>query len=141
MANILDRFKKNVIGSGSSINDYTAVITPSGDFKRISGFTAILNSWNNILLTPVGSYDHDPEYGSNIHKFVFEPLDSKTSEKIKKEIKRCVSNYTNGASISRIDVKFLSGGKGFSADIFVDYEDEQGRLSINMDEAKAFNIL
>jgi hypothetical protein len=49
LANLLDKFKKNVIGSNNTINDYTSVITPSGDFKRITNFEAILKRSNFII--------------------------------------------------------------------------------------------
>ena len=75
MANLIDKFKKNVVGSGNKIADYTCKLSSSGEFKRISDLEAILNSWNNILLTPKRTYDHDPEYGSDLYKFVFEPSD------------------------------------------------------------------
>ena len=141
MANLLDKFKKSVIGSNDTINDYTSVITPSGDFKRITNFEAILNAWNNILLTPVGSYDHDPEYGSNLHKYVFEPVDNETVDGIKSEIRRCITTYNNQASISSITVKFLRDKKGFSFDILVELDNQEGQLSIVIDEASSFNVI
>ena len=141
MANILDKFKKNVIGSNSKIADYTCTISPSGDFKRIHDFTAILNNWNNILLTPVGSYDHDPEYGSNLHKYVYEPVDNDTVEGIKNEIRRCITSYNDQADISRIDVKFLKDNKGFSFDIIAYLNDQEGSITITIDESSSFKII
>jgi len=141
LANNLDKFKKNVVGSNSKINDYTPTITSSGDFKRVTDFTSILNSWNNILLTPIGTYDHDPLYGSNLHKYVFEPVDNETVEGIKHEIKRSIGAYNNQAEISSINVNFLAGGKGFSIDINVDFGNQNGQLTIDVTEPASFKVM
>ena len=42
MANLLDRFNKQVIGSDVIIYDYLAKIIASGDFKRIRDIDVIL---------------------------------------------------------------------------------------------------
>jgi hypothetical protein len=56
MANLLNRFFDQVIGSSQKIRDYIAIISSRGDFKRIEDLSVILSSWNNILLTPRRSY-------------------------------------------------------------------------------------
>lgn len=140
MANLLDKFKKSVIGSKFKIADYTCKLTPSGDFRRITQLEAILNSWNNILLTPKRTYDHDPEYGSDLYKFIFEPSDIQTMEAIRNEIKTSLEIYDNRAAPSKIDVKFLREKKGFSVDVFVEYEDQEGQLSAIIDDTTYFNL-
>jgi phage baseplate assembly protein W len=140
LASILDKFKKSVIGSINIPQDYTPVIDQSGDFHRITGLNVVLNSWNDVLLTPVGTYDHDPAYGSNLYKYVFEPADITTSNAIKDEIKSCLSTYDDRASVSSIDVKFLKNGKGFSFNVFVEYNNQQGQLSGKIDESSYFNF-
>jgi len=141
LATNIDKFKKSVIGAKGTINDYTSFIVPSADFKQITNFSVILTSWNNILVTPIGSYDHDPEYGSNLHKYVFEPLDNQTADEIKNEVRRCLNSYTSQAEINSINIIFLGAGKGFSVNIIATYKDEQGELNINIDEASSFNII
>jgi phage baseplate assembly protein W len=140
LANLLDKFKKNVIGSRNKVSDYTAKLTPSGEFQRVSDLYAILNSWNNILLTPKGSYDHDPEYGSILYKYIFDPADNQTMEAIRNEVKTCLITYDNRATITEIDVKFLKDKKGFAVNIFVDYQNEEGQLSAVIDNMTYFNV-
>ena len=50
MSNLLDRFQKHIVGSDGKFADYTSIISPKGDFKRISDLEVILNSWKNILI-------------------------------------------------------------------------------------------
>jgi hypothetical protein len=61
MASYIGKFKRNVIGSEGRISDYIPKIIAKGDFKRINDLQVILNSWNNILMTPKGSYLLDPD--------------------------------------------------------------------------------
>lgn len=139
MANLLDKFKKNVVGSKYKIADYTCKVNPAGDFKRITNLEVILNSWNNILLTPKGSYDHDPEYGSLLYQYIFEPADNETMEAIRNEIKTSLEIYDNRASISEILVTFLKDNKGFSVDVYASYGDEEGSLAAIIDDTSYFN--
>lgn len=140
MANLLDRFKKNVIGSRGNISDFTSVISSSGDFKRVVDFETIMLSWNNILLTSTRSYDHDPEYGSDLYKMIFEPADEITKEKIKNEIITKLTKYDDRATPTSIVVDFLNNRKGFSVDIQVKYRGKKDQLQIIINESKYFKF-
>ena len=140
MANPLDKFKKSVVGSGSNFYDYTSKINSSGDFQRIENFEVILNSWNNILLTPKRTFDHDPTYGSELYKYIFEPSDNETMDGIKNELKNSLNTYNDRVSISNIDIKFLSNNKGFSVNITVSYKGNVGNLSLLINENTYLNF-
>ena len=140
MANLLDKFKKNVIGSSGKYIDYTAKLNSSGEFHRITNLETILNSWSNILLTPKRSYDHDPEFGCDLYKYVFEPCDTETVNSVKNEIRSSLEIYDNRAVPSKIDVLFLRDKKGFTVDIYVDYGDDEGQLSVIIDDSTYFNL-
>lgn len=126
MANIEDKFTSSVIGSSGDIFDYNDIITSSGDFKRTSKLAVVMKSWNNILLTQRRSYTHDPEYGSDLYKYVFEPSDNLTIQMIIQEVKNTLILYDDRATITSIDVSFLSNKKGFVVDIGVEYKGEKG---------------
>lgn len=135
MANLLSRFKKQVIGSDTAIFDFLPKITASGEFKRVRDIDVIITSWNNILLTPRRTYINDPEYGSDLHKMIFEPADDTTTERIKDEIERSIGYYDDRAIITDITVTLMSNGKGFSVDISVEYEGDEGTLSVKFDDS------
>lgn len=134
MTTILDKFKDSSIGSSGRIMDFSSKINPSGDFTKLYDLDVILNSWSNILLTPKESYDHDPEFGSNLFLLIFDPADSKTEEAIKEEIIRATTTYDNRATIDSIDVAFMSNQKGFSVSIVVNYYGYKNNMSLNFDE-------
>ncbi len=140
MANLLDRFRKDVIGSREVDADYLPKIASSGDFERIKNLDAIINSWNNILLTPRRSYPYDPSYGSDLYKLIFDPVDEETVERIDDEVMNALQYYDDRAAIESSNITFLRNGKGFTIDIAVNYKGEHGSLSVVISE-RAFSGL
>jgi phage baseplate assembly protein W len=134
MANLLDRFKVSVVGSDDTIRDYLPTIEAKGDFQSTTNLNVIINSWKNILLTPRRNYPHDPEYGSDLYKMVFDPLDEITVQRIEDEVYITIQRYDNRAFIEDIDIKYLKLEKGVSLDIYVDYKGEKGLLSLILNE-------
>ena len=135
MSNLLDRFRKDVIGSESKLLDFLPKITSAGDFQKISNINVIISSWNNILITPRRTHLHDPEYGSDLHLMVFQPIDDQTVDQIKREIEYRIEKYDNRALIENIDVRLLSNRKGFEVDVYIGYEGEEGTLSLTFDDS------
>ena len=141
MANLLDRFRTQVIGSENSLRDYLSVIASIGDFKRIDDINVIINSWNNILLTPRGSYLHDPEFGSDLYKYVFEPSDDSTVDGIKREVIDRISLYDDRASIEDVNVSISNNGKRISLSILINYQGEKGTLDVKFDDTTFADFL
>lgn len=141
MANILNRFFDEVIGSADSIKDYVSIISARGDFKRIRDLQVILVSWNNILLTPTRTYVLDPDFGSDLYKYVFDPVDEGTVESIKTEVIGKISLYDDRAAIEEVEVKVMRGGKGYEINIVADYEGTKGTLTVSVDDTTFANIL
>lgn len=134
MANILDKFKTGIVGSNDKLADYDCVISPSGDFTRITGVNVIVKSWINILKTPVGTYDHDPEYGCDLYKYVFEPVDEVTKERIEQVIYDQLFRYEDRGKLKNVNVLFYKNRKGFRVDMTVDYEGQEKEVTIDFDE-------
>ena len=141
MANLLNRFFDEVIGSGDKIRDYIAIISSRGDFKRIEDLNVILTSWNNILLTPRRSYLLDPEFGSDLYKYVFDPVDDTTIESIRNEVIETIRFYDNRATITDVQVRIMENGKGYSLDIVADYNGTSGSLTVKFDDTTFADFL
>ncbi len=141
MANLLDRFKTQVIGSQEKLRDYLSVIASIGDFKRIDDLNVIINSWNNILLTPRGTYLHDPEFGSDLYKYVFEPADSATVESVKNEVVDAISLYDDRATIEDVQVELSNNGKRMTVRLFINYQGEKGTLDVKFDDTTFADFL
>ena len=135
MANLLSRFNKQVIGSDVYIYDYLPKITATGDFKRVRDIDVIISSWNNILTTQRRTYFFDPEYGSDLFKILFEPVDDTTVERIKTEVVTRLTMYDNRATIEDIEIILNSTKKGYTVNVFVEYEGETGTLSVKFDDS------
>jgi phage baseplate assembly protein W len=141
MASILDKFINNSIGARGRITDYTSTITPSGDFDRIYELNAILMSWNTILITPLRSYTYDPDFGSELYKYVFEPCDDFTKDEIQNEIKLRLTTYDDRASIESIDISYFPNKKGFTVNIIANYQGTTGSLNTPIDQSTYYNFL
>jgi len=137
MANPLSRFHLASRTRTSEIRyfDYVPTTNKVDDFVRIEDIDVIINSWNNILLTPRGTYDHDPNYGSGLFELIFEPVDGSTKNIIKNEILDSVYHYDNRARIKHINVTFIKGSsskKGFNVEIDVEYRGTVKKLTLDV---------
>jgi phage baseplate assembly protein W len=135
MANILERFIKSARGTDVQPHDFIPYISSIGDFKRIRDIDVIINSWNNILLTPLGSYIADPNFGSNLYKLIFEPADSGTVQAIKTEVETRITNYDARGEILNIHIVMLPNKKGFNVNLECGFRGERGELSIKFDDS------
>ncbi len=55
-----------------------------------------------LLLTEKGERYYEPDYGTNLLKYIFEPNDSTTASDIEQEIKTTVSQYIPSLKIKKI---------------------------------------
>ena len=130
MANILDKFNFTSVGSSGRIMDFVSVLSSSGDFNKVYDLDAIITSWKNILTTPKGSMDHDPEFGSNLYLKIFDPADNTTKESIKLDIVQSLAVFDDRAKIKDIKINFLKNSKGFNVDIVVNYQGSHTKISV-----------
>lgn len=140
MADLLKRFNQTVSGSNSKIGDYKSKIEAKGDFKRIDDLEVIINSWNNILITPRRTYQYDPEYGSDLYKLVFEPGDDITAERIKDEVVITLLKYDDRAFLSDINVLFFQDRKAFMVSATVEFDGDTADLQVIFDDTTYFKF-
>jgi len=55
-----------------------------------------------LLLTQRGERYYEPDYGTNLLKYLFEPNDTSTAQDIEEEIKRTVSLYIPVLTINKV---------------------------------------
>jgi len=139
--NSLDKFLKSAVGSTGRIVDYTSTIQANGDLEKVADLNAILLSWNNILTTPLRTYVFDPEFGSELYKYIFEPADDATIENIKQEISYRLMLFDDRALVTSVNVRFLTNMKGFNVDVFVDYSGAKGHLTTTVTENNLFQLM
>jgi hypothetical protein len=78
---------------------------PNGGFlSKKSGVDLIKGAVKQLLLTERGERIMLPNFGCNLRKFLFQPLDESTFEGIKREIQYSFKKYIVGAQISKLAV-------------------------------------
>lgn len=132
-------FFKNVPGSNYKLKDIDSIIDGKGDFREIYDINVIVNSINNILNIPKGSYICDPNYGVGLEKYLFEPADDITRQNILNEVKNAISNYEKRANI-QTEIYFFSNKRGFQIRMSVSMDGVAKELKVNIVENLIKNI-
>ena len=123
-----------------SFRDFTQSICSSGDFSKNKNLNTILNSWRNILLTPRGSYDHDPTYGSDIHKLIMEPVDENTENRLQQEITNSLGHYDNRVMIKSMQIFKLKDMHGFAVKISAEYDGQSDEVTIALTSPTSVSV-
>jgi phage baseplate assembly protein W len=77
----------------------------SGQFlKKASDTELIRNQLRQLLLTSRGERVMLPAYGTNLRRYLMEPLDQATLSQIKREILESFSRYAPNVSLAKIQV-------------------------------------
>jgi phage baseplate assembly protein W len=67
-----------------------------------------------LLLTKKGERYYEPDYGTNLLKYIFEPNDNLEAGDIEKEIKTIVSTYIPALTINSVTFNWLTDDEGNS---------------------------
>ena len=76
-----------------------------GDVKLLINEEAIANSIENILLTRVGERVMNPEFGSYLWRYLFDPVSQDNGYKIGLEAYRAVKRWERRVEVDRVDVE------------------------------------
>lgn len=85
----------------------------------------------HIILTPKGQRLRDPEFGTNLIRFIFEPNDTETYNGIKSEITEAVGRYMPNVSFKDIQVLQPEGEEtGHGTVINIKYSVKKGNTEV-----------
>lgn len=89
----------------------------AGWFSKESGISLIRNNLTQLLSTDLGSRVMLPEFGVNLKKYLFQPMDEQLFESIKREILGAVYKYAKNVKVLKIKVLLLDeyGPEGYQA--------------------------
>ena len=79
--------------------------------------SAIKQAIVNLLLTNKGERVMQPNYGSDIRSFLFEPLDFGTAVQIKNSINYCLNTFEPRIAVNGIEVLPSYEDNGFSVEL------------------------
>jgi uncharacterized protein len=111
------------MANGKYINiDYPFKNSPQGFFLNLnsSDEKAIKADLMHLLLTRKGQRLYNPDFGTDLLKFIFEPNDSMTLEDIKLEVIGSVKKYLPNLTINKISVT-QDDNSEYAAVIRIDY--------------------
>tara|TARA_R100000152_G_C6612397_1_gene65838 strand:- start:183 stop:563 length:381 start_codon:yes stop_codon:yes gene_type:complete len=76
----------------------------SGDISVRNDAQAIIGSIKNIINTMTGEKKFQPNFGGNIRRLLFEPIDSITTLKIEDGLKRAILEFEPRAILQTVEV-------------------------------------
>ncbi len=133
MAQNLEDFLNKRSGASKDIRDIDSLISPSGDLTELEGIDVIVRSLTNLFLIPKETYVMDPEFGASLYKYIFEPVDIVTKNRIEQDVMNAVRKYEDRADID-FDVLFFKNKKGFMINLKVTYKGTKKEVSVTVDE-------
>ena len=111
------------MANGKYINiDFPFKDSPSGFYLNLNSDTqrAIKADLMHLLLTRKGQRLYNPDFGTDLMKFIFEPNDNLTLEAVKAEVAASVKKYIPKITINNVIVT-QSPNSEYAATIRVDY--------------------
>lgn len=82
----------------------------TGDISPLSEEKAVKGALLNLLRSPVGQKPFDPDYGTNIEKFLYEPADSITESQINEDIAYAIKKFEPRVELVSIESVIVEYG-------------------------------
>ena len=92
----------------------------TGDVVVSKDASAIKQAIVNLLLTNKGEKLFDPEYGSDIRSYLFEPLDYATANQVQSNIRYTIAKWEPRIGVNAIEAVPNYDDNGF--DVYLEYE-------------------
>jgi phage baseplate assembly protein W len=124
-------FQDKVDGKANQIYDYAPSIASTGDLRRTEGIDVAILSIRTLLLTPLGHYPFDPQYGSLLYKKLFEMADNISKDEIEYEVTQRVRQYEDRVKVVGVDSYFAADGKTIIVNVDIERDGVPGKVSLN----------
>ena len=83
----------------------------------------------HVIFTPKGQKLRDPEFGTDLIKYIFDPNDALSWDSIQQEVGEVVGRYVKGVVVNNISI-LQNEENGLGIYVRVDYTINQGYKSI-----------
>ena len=135
------QFDQNIAGNESQIFDYDPYIGNRGDFRKTNDINVVIRSIRTLLMTPLGHYPFDPEYGSLLYKQLFEPFDEVTLEKIDFEIRDRIAQYEDRCKVESVNFAKTQDGKTLVVEVGINRNGVKGKVDLYLsNQQKMFGL-
>ena len=126
-------FDTRTVGTSNLARDILPVLDHSGDFTEIRGKDVIASQIRNLLMTPLGLYPFDPEYGTLLYKQLFEPMDNTTEKQIYYEVRERVLKYVDGVDVLSVNLEWDKKHKSCTVDVYYYILDEENKTKLSVE--------
>ena len=126
-------FKDKIDGKSNQIYDYAPVIGSTGDLTRLEGIDVAIYAIRTLLLTPLGHYPFDPEFGSLLYKKIFEMADTITKDEIEYEVNQRIKQYEDRVEVIKVESYFTPDRKSVIVNVHIDRQGVPGKVSLTFD--------
>ena len=130
--NLEKEFNTQDIGTAGQIKDIVPLVDVNGDFKVVYGKDAIIAQVRNLLMTPLGSYPFDPEYGSLLYKQLFELMTPATEEQIFYEVTTRIEKYIDGVQVESVNLEWNEKNKSCKVDVILYVLEDVNRTKLSL---------
>lgn len=79
-------------------------INNRGNTDTVYQHQKLQQDWYNLLMTEKGTLLGKPEFGSNLHTYLFQPITMALGESIKLEVQKTIEENYDNIQITNIDV-------------------------------------
>ena len=131
-SNLEKEFETQNIGTAGQVKDIVPLIDVNGDFKVVYGKDAIIAQVRNLLMTPLGSYPFDPEYGSLLYKQLFELMTPATEEQIFYEVTTRIEKYIDGVQVESVNIDWQTKNKSCKVDVILYVLEDVNRTKLSL---------
>lgn len=127
-------FETKAVASNKITRDILPLLDVNGDFTEVRGKNAIATQIRNLLMTPLGLYPFDPEYGTLLYKQLFEPIDKTTEQQIYYEVRDRVLKYIDGIEVLSVNLQWDPPRKKCRVDVYyyITAQENKTKLSVEI---------
>jgi len=127
-------FEQQIAGRDNQIYDYAPIIDSTGDFRRLEGIDVAIRAIRTLLMTPLGHYPFDPNFGSLLFEKVFNMADEISAKEIEFEVKERINQFEDRITVESVNTTYASNGKTIVVEVHILREGIPGTLSVFVDE-------
>jgi len=96
-------------------------ITDYGDFLEVYDIDVMIDALEKIFGIMLETYPFDPELGSNLFRYIWEPFDDITMENLENDVRNVMSQHIPGLKLRNLNI-VTSNDKSFILELYVEFQ-------------------
>lgn len=111
---------------------YGKVFTSYGGTRGTQSENKLKEDIKFLLMQEKGRFYADPEFGSLLHSFLYEPMTEATANMIKEEVYNCIGQFYPQILLRSVDVDMNTVEKSIAIKVIYSYDDSEDVDSIDL---------